>query len=77
MVGRAKFCLHATEGEYMRPRRRKFTKVQKAFFLIFVECQRELHPADTVPDWKPKNRSISEMKICRFIAAETNENIHL
>ena len=37
----------------------------------------KLRPAATVPDWEPKNQSIPEMKICRFIAHELNENIHL
>ena len=60
---RAKFCLHATEGEYMSPRRKISQKFKKHFF--FVECQRACSEATkvlcirlaatcTVPDWEPK-----------------------
>ena len=66
--------------EICAPKKKNCTKVQKAFFLIFVECQRAgfyVRPTATVPDWEPKNQSFSEMKIGQFTWPQTNGKIRL
>ena len=63
------------------PKKKNHAKVQKVFFFpIFVECQRACSEATSriyCPELGTKKKSISEMKICRFIAPKTNKNILL
>ena len=63
------------------PKKKNFTKIQKAFFLIFVECQRAgffmYVPQLLSRIGNLKYQSISEMKICRFTWPQTNGKIQL